>query len=117
MKMRGLVLEIGDANDYARGKLNGKQLEAHAWQPYRWDVTDVVRPGSNDLEVEVRTAAAGRGGGAPPPVAAPAAQAAGGRGGRAQAAATAAPAPPAGGRGRTVAPPTGLLGPVRLVAR
>jgi hypothetical protein len=26
---------------------------AHAWQPYRWDVTDVVRPGSNDLEVEV----------------------------------------------------------------
>jgi len=112
-----LFLEIGDVNDFARVKLNGKQLEAHAWQPYRWDVTDVVRPGSNDLEVEVRTAAAGRGGGAPPPVAAPAAQAAGGRGGRAQAAATAAPAPPAGGRGRTVAPPTGLLGPVRLVAR
>ena len=67
MKMRGLVLEIGDANDYARGKLNGKQLEAHCWQPYRWE--------------------------------------------------PAAPAPPAAGRGRTAAPPTGSLGPLRLVAR
>jgi hypothetical protein len=45
-------------------------LEAHAWQPYRWEVTNVVKPGSNDLEVEVRaTAGGGRGrGNAPPPV-------------------------------------------------
>jgi hypothetical protein len=86
-----VFLEIGEVNDFARVKLNGKQLEAHAWQPYRWDVTDVVRPGNNELEVEVRTTVAGRGGGAPPPAA---------------------------GRGRTVAPPpTGLLGPVRVVAR
>ena len=32
-------------NDYARVKLNGKELEAHAWQPYRWDVTNVVKAG------------------------------------------------------------------------
>jgi hypothetical protein len=82
-----LYLEIAEVNDYARVKLNGKDLEGHAWQPYRWEVTGVLEPGSNDLEVEVRTTAAGRGVPTAPPAAA--------------------------------APVTasGLLGPVRLVAR
>jgi hypothetical protein len=99
-----VFLEIADVNDYARVKLNGKELEGHAWQPYRWEVTNVVKAGSNDLEVEVRTTA-------------------GGRGGRGQGAPGAAGAPGAfgggGGRGRGTAPPpvSGLLGPVRLVAR
>ena len=77
-----VFLEIADVHDYARVKLNGKELEAHAWQPYRWEVTNVVKPGSNDLEVEVRAITGG-------------------------------------GRGRGNAPPpvSGLLGPVRLVAR
>jgi hypothetical protein len=116
-----VFLEIADVNDYARVKLNGKELEAHGWQPYRWEVTNVVKSGSNELEVEVRTTAAGRGAGAPPPppAAAPSTPAAGGRGGRAQDAAGAVAAPPAAGRGRGAAPPpgSGLLGPVRLVAR
>jgi hypothetical protein len=126
-----LFLEIADVHDYARVKLNGKELEAHAWQPYRWEVTNVVKPGANDLEVEVRATAGGRGGPGgppPPPAAAPSAPAAGGRGGRggrAQGAPGAAAAPGAagaggsGGRGRGAAPPpaSGLLGPVRLVAR
>jgi hypothetical protein len=129
-----VFLEIADVNDYARVKLNGKQLEGHAWQPYRWDVTSALQAGSNDLEVEVRTTAGGRGGGgAPPPAAAaaaapgaPAAGGRGGRGGRGQGAG-AAGAPAAygavggaapAGRGRGGPPPaTGLLGPVRLVAR
>ena len=73
-------------HEYAKVKLNGKELEAHAWQPYRWEVTNVVKPGSNDLEVEVRTTAGGRGG--------------------------------MGGRGGGATPAvSGLLGPVRLVAR
>ena len=126
-----LFLEIADVHDYARVKLNGKELEGHAWQPYRWDVTSAVKPGSNDLEVEVRASAGGRGGGgAPPAAAAPGAAGAaggrGGRGGRGQAApAPGAPVvtvPPSAGnsaRGRGSAPPptSGLLGPVRLVAR
>jgi hypothetical protein len=135
-----LFLEIADVHDYAKVKLNGKELEGHAWQPYRWEVTNVVKAGSNDLEVEVRGTAGGRGGGmgAPPPAAAvpagaagapgaPAAGGRGGRGGRGQTAAAAAGAPvvvvpPSAGnsaRGRGAAPPpaTGLLGPVRLVAR
>jgi hypothetical protein len=81
-----LFLEVADVRDYARVKLNGKELEAHAWQPYRWEVTNVVKPGSNELEVEVRANVAGRGFGGPP---------------------RAAAAPPV----------SGLLGPVRLVAR
>jgi hypothetical protein len=124
-----LFLEIADVHDYAKVKVNGKELEGHAWQPYRWDVTNVVKPGSNDLEVEVRASAGGRGGGgAPPAAAAPGAAGAaggrGGRGGRGQAApgTPAVVVPPSAGnsaRGRGSAPPpaSGLLGPVRLVAR
>jgi hypothetical protein len=102
-----LFLEIADVHEYAKVKVNGKELEGHAWQPFRWDVTNAVKPGSNDLEVEVRTTAGGRGGfeaPPPPPAAAPAA---------------APPAAAAGGRGRGNATPavSGLLGPVRLVAR
>jgi hypothetical protein len=79
-----LFLEIADVNDYAKVKLNGKELEGRAWQPYRWDVTNAVKAGSNDLEVEVRTTAGGRGG---------------------------------TGRGNATPAISGLLGPVRLVAR
>jgi len=123
-----VFLEIGDVNDYARVKLNGTELEGHAWQPYRWDVTSAVKPGNNSLEVEVRTTEGGRGGGGAPPPAAAGAAAAGGRGGRGGRGQGAAGAPavygavggaaPAGrGRGGAPPPPTGLLGPVRLVAR
>jgi hypothetical protein len=77
-----LFLEIAAVHEYAKVKLNGKELEGHAWQPYRWEVTNLVKPGSNDLEVEVRTSAGGR-----------------------------------GGRGNPAPPVSGLLGPVRLVAR
>jgi hypothetical protein len=110
-----VFLEIADVRDYARVKLNGKEMEAHAWQPYRWDVTSALKAGSNDLEIQVSATSSGRGGPvAPtPPPAGAAPAAAGGRGGRA-----AAPPAAAGGRGRGGAPPvSGLLGPVRLVAR
>jgi len=131
-----VFLEIADVRDYARVKLNGKELEPRAWQPYRWDVTSALKAGANDLEIQVNATAGGRGF-APPPAAAaapaaaptaPAAPAAGGRrGGRggaavaATASATPQGAPPAaaaGGRGRGAAPPvSGLIGPVRLVTR
>jgi hypothetical protein len=117
-----LFLEIAEVRDYARVKLNGKELEAHAWQPYRWEVTNVVKPGSNDLEVEVRATAGGRGGvpsgpGGPPPAAAPGTPAAGGRGGRGQGAAVYGSVGGGGGRGGGPPAVSGLLGPVRLVAR
>jgi hypothetical protein len=102
-----LFLEMADVHEYAKVKLNGKELEAHAWQPYRWEVTNVVKPGSNELEVEVRTSAGGRGGFGGPPPAAPAAPGA-----------ATPPVAVTGGRGRGATPPvSGLLGPVKLVAR
>jgi hypothetical protein len=112
-----LFLEIAEVHDYARVKLNGKDLEAHAWQPYRWEVTGVVKAGGNDLEIQVNAAPSARAGAAIPPAAAAAGNSgARGRGGRAPGAAGAGGS---GGRGRGAAQPpvSGLLGPVRLVAR
>jgi len=91
-----LFLEIADVHDYARVKLNGKELEAHAWQPYRWEVTNVVKPGAN----ESRSGSArdrgrprgSRGSASGRRASAPAAGGRGGRGGRAQGAASRASA-------------------------
>ena len=77
-----VYLEIANVNDYARVTLNGKELGARSWQPYRWDVTSALKGGANDLVIEVDSTPAGRGFGAPPPRQA-----------------------------------SGLLGPVKLVAR
>jgi hypothetical protein len=118
-----VFLELADAHEYARVRLNGKELEAHAWQPYRWDITSALKAGSNELEIQVYATPAGRGGSA---AAAP----------TAAVATAAAPGPqgppgsalalngPGGGvrpelrtRGVFSPPASGILGPVRLVAR
>ncbi len=52
-KGKHVYLEIGDVNDYARATLNGKELGARSWQPYRWDVTGALKTGANDLTIEV----------------------------------------------------------------
>jgi hypothetical protein len=93
---RRLFLEIAGVHDYARLRLNGKEMDGHAWPPYRWEVTGALKAGSNDLEIQVNATPAG------------------GRGGAGGAAPTGV-----GGRGRGAGPPpaSGLLGPVRLVAR
>ena len=74
-----IYLEIGDVHDFAHVTLNGKEVGARSFQPYRWDVTAALKPGSNDLKIEVYgTSGGGRGPGAPPPAAtAPAASAPG----------------------------------------
>jgi hypothetical protein len=81
-RWKHVYLEIANVNDYARVTLNGKELGARSWQPYRWDVTSALKGGANDLVIEVDSTPAGRGFGAPPPRQA-----------------------------------SGLLGPVKLVAR
>ena len=53
-------VEMAAVHDYARVILNGKELEARAWQPYRWDVTGSLKPGPNELEVQVSAMPAGR---------------------------------------------------------
>jgi hypothetical protein len=142
-KGQRVYLEIADVHDYAKVTLNGKEVGARSFQPYRWDVTGALKPGANDLTIEVHATVEGRGGpGGPPPAAPAAAPAPGlatvtggaaaggagapgggrrrqGQGGAATGAAGAGPAaPPAGaGRAAPTAPPTsGLLGEVKLVA-
>ena len=102
-KGKHVYLEIADVHDYAKVTLNGKEVGARSFQPYRWDVTGDLQKGANDLKIEVyaNVAGGGRGAGAPAPAAAaPAAAGAGGvalaqAGGRAAGAAAAA----GGGRG------------------
>jgi hypothetical protein len=143
-KGKRVYLEIADVHDYAKVTLNGKEVGAAGWQPYRWDVTGALKKGANDLVIEVDALAQGRGGGfgGPPPAAtapatpapglatAPPASAGAGAGAGARRRPTGAPgaagiaagAPPAptgaGGRPATPAPPptSGLLGSVKLVA-
>jgi hypothetical protein len=50
-----VYLEIANVNDYARVTLNGKELGARSWQPYRWDVTGALKAGANELVIEVNT--------------------------------------------------------------
>jgi hypothetical protein len=74
-----LFMECDDVRDYARVKLNGVDLPARAWQPYRWDLTAAAKSGQNVLEIEVRGTPVGRApapipanpGAAPPPAPAP----------------------------------------------
>ncbi len=54
-----IYLECADVHDYASLRVNGKEVGARAWQPYRWDVTDVLIAGVNQIEIEVRTLPAG----------------------------------------------------------
>ena len=76
-KGKRVFLEIADVHDYAKVTLNGKDVGACSWQPYRWDVTGALKKGANNLVIEVDALSAqGRGGfGGPPPGAAPAAAA------------------------------------------
>ena len=139
-----VYLELAGVHDYARVRVNGAIFEAHAWPPFRWDITNSLQAGNNDVQINVFASSSGRGGfGGPPPAAAGAGAAApgaagaaggrggrgggvpsgpGGRGGRGQGAPGAPGAPAAYGTApanRPGASPavSGLLGPARLVAR
>jgi hypothetical protein len=64
-----LFLECDEVRDYARVRLNGVDLEARAWHPYRWDVTGALKTGRNAVEIEVRAwSSGGRGAPTQPPV-------------------------------------------------
>jgi hypothetical protein len=125
-KGKHVYLEIADVHDYAHVTLNGKEVGARSFQPYRWDVTGALKKGANDLKIEVYANAAQERPAAAPPAApaadavSAAAQGAGAQGlgaRRRQAGGTPAAGSGGGGRGSPAAPVTsGLLDSVKLVA-
>ncbi len=48
-----LYLQMQQPGDLAEGIVNGKSCGARAWEPFEWDITAVVKSGSNDLEIRV----------------------------------------------------------------
>jgi hypothetical protein len=65
-KGKHVYLEIADVHDYAHVTLNGKEVGARSFQPYRWDVTDALKKGANDLKIEVYANVSQAPAGAPP---------------------------------------------------
>lgn len=140
-----VYLDLGNAHEIVRVRLNGAELPVRPWPPYLWEVTQAIRSGGNSLEVQVRKAApsqqrggfgAGGPGGRPGGTGAPgqsASAAPGAPAGAADGVATSAgmgapgragayPGGPAGNAGRggptaAVTAVSGLLGPVRLLAQ
>jgi hypothetical protein len=53
--IRHVVLDLGEVAVIATVKLNGRDLGIHWKPPFRVDVTDVLKPGANELEVQVTT--------------------------------------------------------------
>lgn len=53
-----LYLDLGDVKYSARVRLNGKDLGALAWRPFRWPVGGAIRAGTNVLEIEITNTAA-----------------------------------------------------------
>jgi hypothetical protein len=47
------VLDLGDVAETAKVKINGKYAGGVCFRPYRLDVTDYLRKGENNLEIEV----------------------------------------------------------------
>jgi hypothetical protein len=60
-RKRRMLLECTDVRDYAHLRVNGVDLQARGWQPYRWDVTKALKPGKNVVEIEIHSTPAGRG--------------------------------------------------------
>lgn len=54
------LLDLGEVGDFAVLRLNGKDMGVRLWPPYRWDVTDALVNGRNELAVEVTNSLANR---------------------------------------------------------
>jgi hypothetical protein len=54
-----IYLDLGNVHEIASVRLNGQDLGAKAWPPYLWDVTSLVKPGANSVEVQVQLPALG----------------------------------------------------------
>jgi hypothetical protein len=49
-----VYLECAEVRYSAHAWLNGVDLGDRVWRPYRWDITQALKPGGNVLDIEVR---------------------------------------------------------------
>ncbi|WP_419993146.1 glycosylhydrolase-like jelly roll fold domain-containing protein [Streptomyces boninensis] len=59
-------LDLGEVREVAEVTLNGRQLPARLWAPYRLDITEALRAGANTLSVRVTNTGANAHGDAVP---------------------------------------------------
>jgi hypothetical protein len=52
-KNQRALLDLGEVREVAEVYLNGRPLGIRCWPPYRFDVSEAIRPGENFLVVEV----------------------------------------------------------------
>ena len=52
-KGQEVILDLGNVQEMASVRINGKQLQVMWSSPFRWDITPYVKKGTNHLEVEV----------------------------------------------------------------
>lgn len=98
---RRILLSLGDVRDIAQVEVNGKDAGITWAPPYRVNITSALHPGTNHLEISVTNEWTNR--------------VIGDRLDPAHAV-LAGPLPPSFGPAATVPPPSGLLGPVTVVA-
>ncbi len=55
-----LFLDCGRVSSVAEVSVNGKAAGTAVWRPYRFDITDLVRPGTNRLTIRVTNTEANR---------------------------------------------------------
>jgi hypothetical protein len=53
IKNKQVKLDLGNVQEMASVKINGKQLQVMWSAPFKFDITSHVKPGTNELEVEV----------------------------------------------------------------
>ena len=53
------VLDLGEVRGTADLRVNGTLAETRVWGPWRAEVTDLLRPGANAVEIVVRGTLAG----------------------------------------------------------
>jgi hypothetical protein len=51
------ILDLGDVRVACRVVLNGRDMGARLWPPYRYEVTDALKPGENEIEISVTNTA------------------------------------------------------------
>ncbi|GFD73795.1 hypothetical protein KUL113_32150 [Tenacibaculum sp. KUL113] len=49
------LLNLGEAFQFARVRLNGHDLGLRMWAPYHFNISNIIRSGANRLEIEVTT--------------------------------------------------------------